>query len=905
MTAMTNNPHDRLFSHHPLFQLSLAYMTGVVTASFVSTRSFVSIAMCAMSSLLVLISFAKRKYQCSGFFLLSSLFFAGLALSTIEKQSLPENSLRQLIETGCNDDRQSVWLTGVLEQPPEWSRERVYLVLRLEEISSETFEGPVNGSVTLSALFKTAQDGDEYKRLQLHYATRIRVKTILNRADQFRNPGVSTFTEYLDRKGFDASGVMKQTASIVRLDDTAVFRVSKWLYSWREAIQQTIDERFSAETSGVLDAALLGNRHNLSKSTIERFREGGTFHVLVISGLHISFIGGLVVLLARRFTRRRGLQFVISNAVVWGYTIAVGAETSVVRAALMFTIVSLGSVLFRSAGALNALGAAGLIILVNKPSDLFDPSLQLTFLSVFAIVTIAWPLLQNLRAIGAWRPTRSSPYPPTCSWLVKTFCEALYWSESEWRRHLEKSPHSYRLFKTLIALWLERKSVQSLFSYVFNAIVVSVSVQLVLLPLLILYFHRVSMSSLILNIVVSILIAALAFVALFAVLVAQLSIMLASPIIQLANMIGWLMIRSVEPFALLRIASLRLPEYTGWSASIYLLYCVPLLLLVNSLSRWRPLNGPQQGKTHSSASVWTLVGLQIVLLSVVFLHPFSAARPDGRLRVDFLDVGQGDSALVTMPDGTTLLIDGGGKPVFFKLNTDDSSDSIDRDVRSIGETVVSEHLWWRGLDRIDYVLATHADADHIDGLNDVVRNFSVRSALVARTPGLDPEYSKFAQTLSATKTHVETIQAGDRLQFGRVTIKVLWPYASNDPDASSANNDSVVLQLTFGDNSILFTGDIEKQAEVQILSSNTDLHADVVKVPHHGSRTSSTDAFVRATSPRYAIISVGQKSMFGHPHREVVERWMANGAQVLTTGKCGMITIIMDGKTMTLSRFVQ
>jgi competence protein ComEC len=901
---MNNHPHNRLFSHHPLFQLSLAYVAGVMTASFVSTRTFVGIAMCAMSSLLALVSFVTRKYQCAGFLLLFSLFFAGLTLSVIEKQSLSANSLKQLLETGCIDNRQSVLLTGVLEQPPELSRDRVYLVLRVEEVSSETFEGQVNGSVALSALFKTPNDREEYHRLELHYATRIRVKTILNRADQFRNPGVSTFTEYLDRKGFDASGVIKQTASIVRLDDTAVFRVRAWLYGWRETIQETIYERFSPEASGVLDAALLGNRHNLSKSTVERFREGGTFHVLVISGLHISFIGGLVVLLARRFTRRRGLQFVISNAVVWGYSIAVGAETSVVRAALMFTIVSFGGVLFRSPGALNALGAAGLIILVNKPSDLFDPSLQLTFLSVFAIVTIAWPLLQNLRAIGAWRPTRSSPYPPACSWLVRTFCEALYWSERDWRSHLEKSPHSYRLFKTPIAVWLERKSIQRIFSYVFNAIVVSLAVQLVLLPLLIVYFHRVSMSSLILNIVVSILIAALAFVALLAVLVAQLSVTLATPVIQLANLIGWLMIRSVEPFSLLRIASLRFPEYAGWSAWIYPLYFVPLVLVVTSLSRWRPLNAPPQGKTHSLSAVWILIGLQLVLLGVMFLHPFSSARPDGKLRVDFLDVGQGDSALVTMPDGTTLLIDGGGKPVFFQPNSD-QSESVDRDVRSIGETVVSEHLWWRGLDRIDYVVATHADADHIDGLNDVVRNFSVRSALVARTPGLDPEYAKFAQTLSATKTPVETIQAGDRLQFGSVTIKVLWPYVSNDPGASSANNDSVVLQLTFGDNSILFTGDIEKQAEVQILTANTDLHSDVVKVPHHGSRTSSTEAFVKATSPKYAIISVGQKSMFGHPHGEVVERWVANGAQVLTTGNCGMITLIMDGKTMTLSKFAE
>src|SRR6185436_2751468 len=112
---------------------------------------------------------------------------------------------------------------------------------------------------------------------------------------------------------------------------------------------------------------------------------------------------------------------------------------------------------------------------------------------------------------------------------------------------------------------------------------------------------------------------------------------------------------------------------------------------------------------------------------------------DGKLRVDFLDVGQGDSALITMPDGTTLLVDGGG-------NINDAA-------RRIGETVVSEYLWWRGLSQIDYVLATHADADHIDGLNDVLKNFSVRGALMARRPRDDPEFQKFEQTLTATGTN--------------------------------------------------------------------------------------------------------------------------------------------------------
>src|SRR5262245_60800056 len=376
------NPHARLFSHYPLFQVALAFAAGVMTTAFVSIPLILATVACAVTSLFALAAFMKSRRKVSGVSILLSIFFAASSLSLLEKRPRP-NSLKQLLENGCLEQGQSALLTGVLDRPPELSRDRIYLVLRLEEIYARHFNGSATGLVALSALLNTASHKNEYQNQELHYGTPIRVKAILNRADQFRNPGVSTFTDYLDRKGFDASAMIKSPTAIVRLDGGTFWRPLSWIYRWRETIQQTIDQQFSRETAGVLDAALLGNRHNLSLTTIERFREGGTFHVLVISGLHISFIGGLVVVLAQRFTRRRIPQFVISSLVVWCYSVAVGAEASVVRAALMFTIVSFGAVIFRSASGLNALGASALIILVNKPSDLFDPSLQLTFLSVF------------------------------------------------------------------------------------------------------------------------------------------------------------------------------------------------------------------------------------------------------------------------------------------------------------------------------------------------------------------------------------------------------------------------------------------------------------------------------------------------------------------------------------------
>jgi competence protein ComEC len=865
------NPHRVTFSRHPLAQVAVALAAGICVASYFQIGLVLLCIVGAVCAAVVVCALVGRRVAIAGVALLLAVGVAGAVLAVHEQNDQQRGGdLREFLG-------RSLVLTGVVSAAPELGWDRAYLTLRVERLNEDGIERNASGVVSLLLPLKSQH---EYFDLQLRYGARIRVAATLNRADKYRNPGVSPLSEYLDRKGYDATGVVKSAAVITRLDDERGLSVYVLgvLYSWREHIQREIDTKFRPETAGVLDAALLGNRYNLSRETSESFREGGTFHVLVISGLHISFIGGVVYLALRRLTRRRTrqhaggglLQFAVPVTVVWAYSLAVGAESSVVRAALMFTFAGLALVIFRESSSLNALGAAALILLIQSPKNLFDPSFQLTFVSVLAIVSVAWPLLQTCAAIGSWYPSRDTPSPPVCSRGLRWFCEDLFWSERKWQREIARSPYRYRLFKSRLAATLERYRVQSCLRYIFGAIVVSGAVQLLLLPLMIVYFHRLSPASLLLNIVVSILLAILTAVALLALIIAPLSSTLAAPLFHLADTINWLMIHSVDPFASLNLASIRLPEYSGWGALSYPLYYVPLLALIFKNKRW-----------FVPAAL-----TQILFVVFLILHPYSARFTPGQLRVDFLDVGQGDAALITMPDGSTLLVDAGGAIDFSRSKTDR---------RSIGEAVVSEYLWWRGLDTVDYVLATHADADHIDGLNDVLRNFHVQSALVARTPAPDPEWDKFSHTLVATRTDVTRIQAGDLINFGNVTIEVLWPPAASNPNAPSRNNDSIVLHIRYGNRSLLLTGDIEKNAEQALLSTSFNLQSDVIKVPHHGSRSSSTEPFVVATKPDFAIISVGQDSMFGHPHREVVERWQANGAQVLTTGHCGTITVTTDG----------
>lgn len=914
------------FSPHPLAWLAASFAAGILLAHVAAPPISITLTSGALCTLLALFAFKRRHAKLATLGLALAFVFTGACVSQVEaRRSVGRESVRRLYEDGRVASGEPLEVTGVAVRAPEFAPDGFYLTLRVERVRVRGVEGAATGAVELFAPAGDAGARAKYEELELRRGARVRALVALERAEKFRNPGGNSWPEFLERRGIDAAGTIKSPLLLERLEDERVLVPLVWLDAWRERLHVRLSELFTAETAGVLQAALLGNRYGLSRASAERFREGGTFHVLVISGLHISFIGIVVLLLMRRvMPQRRAWQVCVSCVVLWAYAVAVGAESSVVRAALMFTLVALAPVAGRRGATLNALGGAAIVLLVYRPAELFDPSFQLTFLSVLGIVALGWPLMERLRAVGAWHPTRATPHPPVCPRPFRVLGESLFWSERAWRRELERNVYSYRLFKAGAGERLERWRVQRVWRYAFGAMVVSASVQLMLLPFFVLYFHRVSLASLFLNVFVGVLMAAASFGALASMLLATLSASAAAPLVWLVEWMNWLMAHSVDPFARAGVASLRLPEYTGRGALVYAFYYVPLAVLLKSLARWQPLQpraSSQEEKSHGArrtAARRLAWACGAVCLCLIVLHPFSAGRASGsggRLRLDLLDVGQGDAALLTFPNGATLLVDAGGRARFDAARAGDVEDaaasSFERDARDIGEAVVAEYLWWRGLERVDYILATHAHADHMSGLNDIARNFEVRAALVGRIAEPDDaEFARFAQTLRRERVPLELLGRGDRLKFGSATVDVLWPprpksSRGDEPQALSENNNSLVLRVRYGERVFLLTGDIERAAETALVAAGDALHSDVVKVAHHGSRTSSSDSFIEATRPFVAIVSVGQVSPFGHPDAGVVARWRAAGAQVLQTGRRGTVTVSTDGRDLQLETYAR
>lgn len=261
--------------------------------------------------------------------------------------------------------------------------------------------------------------------------------------------------------------------------------------------------------------------------------------------------------------------------------------------------------------------------------------------------------------------------------------------------------------------------------------------------------------------------------------------------------------------------------------------------------------------------------ITLAALAVFFFYlSYQISVGVGHLQIIFLDVGQGDSILVQY--GTRqILIDGGpsGKVEMAKLG---------------------KYLPYFD-NEIDVVIATHPDKDHIAGLVEAARNYKIGKVLTTGAGKNTEVYKEWKEILDYNK--VETIEAmrGDKISFDDAEIKIIHPQALVDPAIGEANNKSVVTRLDFGESSFLFTGDIESSAENEILESGENIDVDILKVAHHGSKYSTTDAFLDKVTPKDAVISVGKNNSYGHPTEAVLEALRERNINILRTDEKGDI----------------
>lgn len=874
--------------------LAAMFAAGIAVSAFVSANLVVLIAACVG---LAAGAAALANHKAATLLISAAFLVAGGIVYQADRALITPDRIRSVYDSGHIVSGQPVAITGTITGSLESAVDGFFVRVDVDSIAYRGNAQRASGEVRLFASADTREMADDYARLDLHSGTRVRIACDLNRDEGFRNPGVLSRKTVLDWQGLDASGTIKSPLLVENLGSGGS-ELSAFVFGIRERLIAKFREMFSPQVAGVMSASLLGNKYFLDRETADVFREGGTFHVLVISGLHITFIGGLAAMFVGLFTRRKWVQFVAACGFLWLYTIAVGAEVPVVRASLMFTILWFSFVIHRSGSLANAFGTCGLILLAWRPADLFTPSFQLTFVSVAAIVLVGFPLIKILRSIGEWAPNSNEPFPARVPRLLSRACETLYWNPKRWEIDAARNVWSANLFKSPYVR-LDR-TVQRCLAYLFEGVLISLIVQIAMLPLVVHYFHRVTPISVPMNLWTGIFLAFESFASLFAMLFSYLSESLALPFVRLTEILHGLLVTVPALLSVRGWFSFRVPVYGDHELPLYASYFMFAAVLAISVFRWDPFSIRSQTREAivRTKALLPAAAAVIILGSIIVFHPFSGPRGDSRLHVEFLDVGQGDSIFITFPNGETMLIDGGGRPSY----RDEDDEAFEPDRPSIGEAVVSEFIWEKGYSRIDHLVATHADADHIQGLADVARNFRIGHAWLGFPRPDDADYVRLTSVLDQEQVPRKRLSRGDSFEVSGVKFEVMNP-PMDGVETRSENDRSLVIRMTFGERTFLLTGDIEQLAEAEI--ANANLRADVVKVPHHGSRTSSTAGFVASTRPRFAIISVGRKSPFGHPHKEVVGRWKAIGAEVSTTGDKGTISFSTDGNEIVVGYFVR
>ncbi|MBI2982431.1 MAG: DNA internalization-related competence protein ComEC/Rec2 [Deltaproteobacteria bacterium] len=283
------------------------------------------------------------------------------------------------------------------------------------------------------------------------------------------------------------------------------------------------------------------------------------------------------------------------------------------------------------------------------------------------------------------------------------------------------------------------------------------------------------------------------------------------------------------------------------------------------------------------------LGLLISGILIVIGLNFISNQRDA-LKVTFIDVGQGDAALVESPDGRTLLIDGGGflipgKPVLF----------------DVGREVVVPFLKRSGVKKIDLILLSHPHPDHYGGLQAVVETFPVGEFWWNGEEFPDPSFDKLLGALREKRIESRKVLAPGQSEFGPMKLQILYPKEIRSHE--SINNNCLVAQLTFGETRFLFAGDIEREAEEEIVKS-ADLRSTVLKIPHHGSRTSSSVPFIDTVKPEFAVMSLAEGNFFNFPHPGVLEKYENRGVKVFRTDRNGAVTFSSDGHSVSASPFL-
>ena len=670
------------------------------------------------------------------------------------------------------------------------------------------------------------------KDIELEYGDKILIKGEFVEPSESRNYGGFDYKEYL--KSIKIYGTIKADSIeiLAKNSNNPIFTFANNInLKIKENINKLIPEKYSAIFTGLI----LGDTSKVEEEVNDDFKIANISHVLAISGMHITYIViGIELLLKKGIGKRK--TRIITIIILVMYMFITGFAPSVVRASIMGIIMLISKLIHRKNDIWTSISLSLLILLIYNPFLILNVGLQLSYLGTIGIVCFNKNVYNFLRKLK-----------------------------------IRNKKIRYKINRKFILFMDKIKEMLS----------VTLSAQIVILPILLFNFNILGIYFFISNILVSIIIGPIIIVGFVCILISFISIEIAK-ILSIFMSVGIQILISISEISHLPFSKIYIPTPKVWQIVSYYICVIVINRIYIAFNSKKP--------DFTSIRIRNLVALLkfkfrqnrnkvlkvlIVLVSLVFILN---TIPE-KLKIHFVDVGQGDCTFITTPQNKTILIDGGGS----------MSEEYD-----VGKSTLLPYILDRGYTKLDYVFISHFDQDHVGGILTILEELRVGQVYISKQEQDSENYQKFLKIVEDKKIKVKVLKQGDCLKIEKnLYFDILWPIEEQIQE-NVLNNNAMVMKLRYGKFSMLFTGDIEDIAEEKILDfykekGESILKSDVLKVAHHGSKTSTTQSFFEKVNPKICLIGVGKNNMFGHPTTEVLER--INGTKIYRTDENGEIIL--------------
>ena len=812
----------------PLVIISIAYVTGIIIGVYLKNSISFIFAVNLMLTLILIINklvrFIKIKNIYENIILLILITLIVAEMNTVLYINKYENINDNLDEHTISAE---AIICGDIKET-EYSYTVNARIKKINTSKNHNNDKKYNNIKIILIVKKNKKDNESNSELmkKLEFGTQIKLVGEYTAPEGQRNFKGYSYKEYLMTKEIYGTVKIENSNDVETIKKNQSNFFEKMINKVANLLKRKVEILLPENSASLLKGILLGDCTDISSDVKENFKECNLSHMLAVSGAHLSYlIIGINIILSKKIFGKRASKIITIFGIIIFMNIT-NMSPSIERAGISSIICIIASLIHRKPDSINAVAIAVLCTVIKNPLSILNVGMQLSYAGTLSLLMFA-----NGR------------------------------EKNNSREIIENSEKGKNIKKYLV-----------------ESIKVTLCANILIMPLTVYKFNTISLNFILANLVAGPLLGLSLILGLIMLVTSFISLNIAKLFSFILNIILIILMKSTKLIS--QIPYSNITVITPHLISIVIIYTI--IFLGYYIAKSPELR--KKLKVNKKLMIKTIaIVLSITIISVATLNLLE----EKKLKLYFVDVGQGDCTYLKTPSGKNILIDGGG--------------NRDKEKYDVGKKVLLPYLLDRRVKKLDYIIVSHFDADHAQGLEAVIQNIKVKNIIVCKQASDSALYQEIMKLCKKKNAKIITVKRGQTIKIDKyVHFEILHPGDIMLDDGKGGLNANAIVTKMYctiknKTTTIMFTGDIEEKAEDELVKIYGDkLKADILKVAHHGSKTSSTAEFLKCVSPKIALIGVGKDNTFGHPNSGVLSRLENINAKIYRTDKQGEITVTIS-----------